>query len=336
MLGPLEQLAEWRHRARVNVFTLENPKEPIAVAWFGLDKLKAGLQKTRDKIGSSIKAVFQIGRKVDQEFLDEVEETLLTADIGPTATLEILDDLQAAYKSRKVRDADELYDYLKEDLKARLREWDTEVHFAAESPTVVMVAGVNGVGKTTSIAKLAKLYVDQGKKVLVAAADTFRAAAVEQLEIWSHRVGADIVKHQMGSDPGAVTYDAIDAAKARGVDVVIVDTAGRLHTRGNLMAELGKIRRVIEKNTAGGPHEVLLVLDATTGQNAIPQVREFRAAIDVTGLFLAKLDGTAKGGIVLGMKSEFDVPVKFVGLGEKSDDIAAFDPDAFVDAIFGD
>ena len=304
------------------------------MAWFGLDKLKAGLKKTRDKISGGIKAVFQMGRKIDDEFLEDVEESLLAADIGPKATMEIIDDLQEAYKSRKVSDAGQLYDYLRADLKDRLRSWDTQVRMASEPPTVIMVAGVNGVGKTTSIAKLAQMYVGQGKKVLVAAADTFRAAAVEQLEIWSQRVGADIVKHQMGADPGAVTYDAIDAAKARGVDVVIVDTAGRLHTRGNLMQELGKIRRVIEKNTADGPHEVLLVLDATTGQNAIAQVREFSAVADVTGLFLAKLDGTAKGGIVLGMKSEFDVPVKFVGLGEKAEDIAEFDPDAFVDAIF--
>ncbi len=306
------------------------------MAWFGLDKLKEGLKKTRDRIGGGIKSVFRLGRKIDDDFLEEVEEALLAADIGPKATMEILDDLQDAYRSRKVSDTDELYAYLKERLKERLRAWDTSLRQASKPPTVIMVAGVNGVGKTTSIAKLAKLFIDEGKKVLVAAADTFRAAAVEQLEIWSRRVGADIVKHQMGADPGAVTYDAIEAAKARGVDVVIVDTAGRLHTRANLMQELGKIRRVIEKNTEDGPHEVLLVLDATTGQNAVAQVREFSAAINVTGLFLAKLDGTAKGGIVLGMQSEFDTPVKFVGLGEKADDIARFDPDAFVDAIFED
>ena len=304
------------------------------MAWFGLDRLKAGLQKTRDKIGSGIKAVFTVGRKVDAELLEEIEETLLAADMGPTATTQIVADLEDAYKSRRVTDVEHLYQYLKEDLKSRLRSWDTQVHFAALPPTVIMVAGVNGVGKTTSIAKLAKMYINDGKSVLVAASDTFRAAAVEQLQIWCQRVGADIVKHQMGADPGAVTYDAIDAAKARGTDVVIVDTAGRLHTRDNLMRELEKIRRVIQKNTADGPHEVLLVLDATTGQNAVSQVREFKQVIDVTGLILAKLDGTAKGGIVLGMRSEFDIPVKFVGLGETADDIAPFDPDQFVDAIF--
>ena len=304
------------------------------MAWFGLDKLKAGLKKTRDKVGAGIKAVFTIGRKVDAELLEDIEESLLTADIGPKATMEIVDHLQEAYKSRKVTDAEQLYDYLKNELKENLRAWNTEVNFAPAPPTVIMVAGVNGVGKTTSIAKLAKLYKDDGKKVLVAASDTFRAAAVEQLEIWSQRVGVDIVKHQTGADPGAVTYDAIDAAKARGTDIVIVDTAGRLHTRTNLMRELDKIRRVIEKNTDGGPHEVLLVLDATTGQNAISQVREFKQAINVTGLFLAKLDGTAKGGIVLGMRSEVDIPVKFVGLGEKAEDIAPFNADEFVDAIF--
>ena len=304
------------------------------MAWFGLDKLKAGLKKTRDKISAGVKAVLTVGRKVDADLLEEIEETLLAADMGPKATMEIVDHLEQAYKSRDVSDAGQLYEYLKSDLKDRLREWDTEVRFAAEPPTVIMVAGVNGVGKTTSIAKLAKMYVGEGKKVLVAASDTFRAAAVEQLDIWSKRVGADIVKHQMGSDPGAVAYDAIDAAKARGVDIVIVDTAGRLHTRDNLMRELEKIRRVIAKNTTDGPHEVLLVLDATTGQNAISQAQTFKQAIEVTGLVLAKLDGTAKGGIVLGMRSEVDVPVKFVGIGEKPDDLAPFDPDQFVDAIF--
>ena len=304
------------------------------MAWFGLDKLKTGLRKTREKLATGLKAVFVMGRKVDDDFIEEIEETLLTADIGPKATMEIVEDLQDAYHSRKVESAEGLYEYLKSDLKQRLAAWDVSIHFAPQPPTVIMVAGVNGAGKTTSIAKLAKMFIDDGKSVLVAAADTFRAAAVEQLQIWCQRVGAEIVKHQMGADPGAVTYDAIEAAKARGADVVIVDTAGRMHTRYNLMRELDKIRRVIEKNTDAGPHEVLLVLDATTGQNAVAQVREFDQAINVTGLFLAKLDGTAKGGIVLGMRSEFDIPVKFVGVGEKAEDLFPFDASAFVDAIF--
>ena len=304
------------------------------MAWFGLDKLRTGLKKTREKFATGLKAVFAVGRKVDDDFIEEVEVTLLTADLGPKATMEIIEDLQEAYHSRKVESAEGLYEYLKSDLKQRLAAWDVSIHFAPQPPTVIMVAGVNGAGKTTSIAKLAKMFIDDGKSVLVAAADTFRAAAVEQLEIWGQRVGAEIVKHQMGADPGAVTYDAIEAAKARGTDVVIVDTAGRMHTRDNLMRELDKIRRVIEKNTDTGPHEVLLVLDAVTGQNAVAQVREFDQAINVTGLFLAKLDGTAKGGIVLGMQSEFDIPVKFVGVGEKAEDLAPFDASAFVDAIF--
>jgi fused signal recognition particle receptor len=224
--------------------------------------------------------------------------------------------------------------YLKGELRRRLTEEGNDIIMAPVPPTVILVAGVNGSGKTTSIAKIAKHYADEGKKVLLAASDTFRAAAVEQLSIWAERIGCEIVKHHHGADPAAVTFDAADAALGRGVDILIVDTAGRLHTQRNLMEELGKIRRVLEKKIPGAPHEVLLVLDATTGQNAISQSRVFKDAIRITGLVVAKLDGTAKGGVVVAIKNQLGIPVKFIGVGEKLDDIERFDAEAFVEALF--
>lgn len=305
------------------------------MAWFSLQRLKDGLKKTRDRLASTVKGLLTMGRKLDAETLGQIEEALIAADVGPTAAAKIVADLQKAYKEGVIEDSTEaVLEFLKNDLKANLKEWDTSLHFAPVPPTVIMVVGVNGVGKTTSIAKLAHRLKHQGHKVLLAAADTFRAAAVEQLEIWSRRIGVDIVKHQTGADPGAVVFDALDAAAARGMDVVIVDTAGRLHTKQNLMMELGKIARVIQKRVPDGPHEVLLVLDATTGQNAISQARLFKEVVNVTGIILAKLDGTAKGGIVIGMRDKVDIPVKLVGLGEKPEDMEAFDADAFVEALF--
>jgi fused signal recognition particle receptor len=304
------------------------------MAWFSLQKLKEGLKKTRDRIASTIKGLLTIGRKLDAETLGQIEEALIAADIGPTAAAKIAEDLRKAYKEREIEDPSQVLDFLKNDLKTSLKGWDTQLHFAPNPPTVIMVVGVNGVGKTTSIAKLAHRLKNDGRQVLLAAADTFRAAAVEQLEIWSQRIGVDIVRHQTGADPGAVVFDAMDAAAARGADVIIVDTAGRLHTKQNLMMELGKISRVIQKRIPDGPHEVLLVLDATTGQNAISQARLFREVVKVTGIILAKLDGTAKGGIVIGMRDKVDIPVKLVGLGEKPEDMEVFDPDGFVDALF--
>lgn len=304
------------------------------MAWFSLSKLKEGLQKTRAKLAAGMKAILTIGRKLDVECLDQIEEMLVTSDIGPAVAAKIVADLQKAYKDKAIEDSSKVLDFLKEELKQSLRGWNTDIHFAPAPPTVILVAGVNGSGKTTSIAKLANLLKKDGKKVLLAASDTFRAAAVEQLEIWSRRIGVEIVRHQTGADPGAVAYDALDAAQARQMDVVIVDTAGRLHTERNLMNELQKIHRVVGKKIPGAPHEALLVLDATTGQNAISQAKLFSAAIGITGIILAKLDGTAKGGIVLGMRNQIDIPVKLVGVGEKPDDIQTFDPDAFVDALF--
>jgi fused signal recognition particle receptor len=297
-------------------------------------KIRAGLQKTREKLSRSLEGIFSIGRKLDQDLIDELEEKLIAADMGPATAVRIIDEVRSAYKARRFTDPQGLYVFLKEEIRKLLAGPGDGVAFAASPPTVILVVGVNGSGKTTSIAKLASYFAKDGKKVLLAACDTFRAAAVDQLEIWSRRIGADLVKAQEGADPAAVAFDATDAAIARRADVLIVDTAGRLHTKENLMAELGKIQRVIRKKLPDAPHEVLLVLDATTGQNAIAQARTFREVVDVTGLFLAKLDGTAKGGVVVGIRNEVGVPVKFIGIGETPDDIEPFDPAAFAGALF--
>jgi len=300
-----------------------------------LSKLTEGLTKTRSKLADGVKSLFRIGRKVDAEFLQELEETLILGDVGVAATQRIVTDLKTRYRDREITAADDLLGIIKTDLKASLTEGVGPLPVNPTGPTVIMVAGVNGTGKTTAVARLAQLFVGEGKTVLLAACDTFRAAADAQLAIWADRVGVDIVRHKVGADPAAVAFDAATAAVARKVDYLIADTAGRLHTQDHLMRELGKIKKVLATKIPGAPHEVLLVLDATTGQNAIAQAKQFRAAIDITGIFLAKLDGTAKGGIVLAIKQELGIPVKFVGLGEKADDIAPFDPDTFVEALFG-
>ena len=297
-------------------------------------KFKEGLTKTRAALGGSLRRLVAIGRKIDDHFLAELEETLITSDIGVETAQQLLGDLKQKYRDRLIENQDEILDFLKTDLEQLLGSERRELVLAPAKPTVILIAGVNGVGKTTSIAKLAYLLKAQGQSVVLAACDTFRAAATEQLAIWSQRAGVEIVRHKPGGDPGAVAYDAVDAALARGADVLIVDTAGRLHTQTHLMRELDKIVRVIKKKIPDAPHEVLLVLDATTGQNAISQARTFMQAVPLTGLFLAKLDGTAKGGIVIAIKKQIDVPVKFVGTGEKLDDIAVFDPEAFIEALF--
>ena len=298
------------------------------------EKLKKGLEKTRGRFWSRLRNFFSFRRKIDESVLEELEDILIGADIGAKPVKKLIHELHEAWKSQTITETSQIHDFIKNKLKEDLRSWQTSIHYAPNPPTVIMVVGVNGVGKTTAIAKLANILIKDGKKVLVAAGDTFRAAAVDQLDIWSKRIGAEIVKHQTGSDPAAVAYDAVEASIARGIHVVIVDTAGRLHTHENLMSELSKIKRVISKRIPGAPHEVLMVLDATTGQNAISQAKMFKQAVDVTGIFLAKLDGTAKGGIVLGMRNEINIPVKFVGLGETADDIEIFDADTFVNALF--
>jgi len=301
-----------------------------------LEKFKQGLAKTKEVFTAPLKKIFSVFRKLDEATLSEIEEALITADFGVDATGKIMDSLRRAYKKGEIETTDKVLDFLKKDLKGRLTEKGNDVRWAPSPPTVILVCGVNGVGKTTSIAKLARSLTGEGKKVMLCASDTFRAAAVDQLSIWAERLGIDIVKHRMGADPAAVVFDATDAAVARKADVLLIDTAGRLQTKENLMKELTKIRSVASKKIAGAPHEVLLVLDATTGQNAISQAEHFKAATSVTGLFLAKLDGTAKGGIVVAIKDKLDIPVKYVGTGETPDDVARFNADEFVEALFTD
>ncbi|MHC4125538.1 MAG: signal recognition particle-docking protein FtsY, partial [Planctomycetota bacterium] len=275
-----------------------------------------------------------LGRNIDDNLLDVLEETLISDDIGVETTDKLISDLRTAYGKRQIVATDDIVPFLKEHIKSYWPGRDRQLHMAETGPTVILVAGVNGSGKTTSIAKLAYILSRDNKQVIVAACDTFRAAAVEQLTIWAERIGVQIVKHKRSSDPAAVAFDACQAAAARGADFLILDTAGRLHTQKDLMRQLTKIRDVVARQIAGCPTEVLLVLDATTGQNAIAQAKMFTKAIDVTGIFLAKLDGTARGGIVIAIKDKLDIPVKFVGLGEKPEDIAEFEPEVFVEALF--
>ncbi len=296
--------------------------------------IKERLGKTRDKISASLTSIISLGRNIDDELLDELEETLISDDIGVETTDKLITDLRDGYKKRQIEKTDDIVPFLKEHIKSYWPQRDRELQLSQSPPTVILVAGVNGSGKTTSIAKLGYILSRNDKKVIVAACDTFRAAAVEQLSIWAERIGVPIIKQKSGSDPAAVAFDACEAAVARGADFLILDTAGRLHTQKDLMRELTKIRDVVAKKIPGTPNEVLLVLDATTGQNAIAQAKMFMEAIDVTGIFLAKLDGTARGGIVIAIKDQLDIPVKFVGLGEKPEDIAEFDPEKFVEALF--
>jgi fused signal recognition particle receptor len=296
--------------------------------------LKERLGKTRDKISTSLSAVLRLGRNIDETLLDELEETLISDDIGVETTEKLISSLRQAYRSRQIATTDQIVPFLKEQIKNYWPAQDRQLRLADTGPTVILIAGVNGTGKTTSIAKLGYILSQNGKNVIVAACDTFRAAAIEQLTIWAERIGVQIVKHQIGGDPAAVAFDACEAALARNADVVILDTAGRLHTKKDLMQQLKKIRDVAARKIPGAPHEVLLVLDATTGQNAIAQAKIFTEVINLTGIFLAKLDGTARGGIVLAIKDQLNIPVKFVGLGEKPEDIAEFDPEKFVEALF--
>jgi fused signal recognition particle receptor len=298
-----------------------------------IEKLKAALEKTRKVFASGIASLFRIGRKIDDALIQELEEKLIMSDVGVETTRHILESLKQSYKMKEIQDETEIISFLKQTMKDLLTQEGNEVIYAQEPPTVILVVGVNGSGKTTSIAKLAAYFSSMDKKVLLAASDTFRAAAIEQLERWAQRVQVNVIKHEMGSDPAAVAFDAVEAALSRKADIVLIDTAGRLHTQKNLMQELGKIHRVIGKKLSGAPHEVLLVLDATTGQNAINQAKQFKEAVKVTGLFLAKLDGTAKGGVILAIQKEVGIPVKFIGLGEHYEDIEPFDAQRFTDAL---
>lgn len=297
-------------------------------------RLLAGLSKTKDNITGRIDSLLKSYTKIDEDLLEELEEILITADVGVTTTMEIIDRLRDMIKERGVKDPLEVRDLLKEIVASILKEGNSGLDLDP-GPAVIVMVGVNGVGKTTTIGKLAQRYKKDGKKVMLAAADTFRAAASEQLDIWAKRVDVDIIKHHEGADPGAVVFDAIKASQSRKVDLLICDTAGRLHNKANLMNELGKIFKIIDREYPEAKKEVLLVVDATTGQNAVSQAKTFKEVANITGIVLTKLDGTAKGGVVLAVKSEVDVPVKLIGVGERAEDLQSFDAESFTDAIFG-
>ena len=309
----------------------EEEKKPKKVSLF--DRLKQGLTKAKQGITDRIDEVLKAYTKVDEELLEDLEEVLITADVGVNTTMDIIEKLEDVIRTKKITDPQDVREELKLIIEDILSKDDTKLD-ASHSPTIILMVGVNGVGKTTTIGKLAHRYKSEGKKVLLAAGDTFRAAAIDQLEVWANRCNVDIIKHQEGADPGAVIFDAIKASKARGVDVLICDTAGRLHNKSNLMNELGKVFKIVDREYPEAKKEVLLVVDATTGQNAVSQAKSFKEVCDITGLALTKLDGTAKGGVILAVKSEVDVPVKLIGVGEKMEDLQDFDSKSFVDALF--
>ena len=296
------------------------------------EKLKQGMNKTKSAFDEKINNVFKSFRKVDEDFLDELEEILIMSDIGVDTSVEIINNLRNRIKKEKIQDEEDVKRALREEMQKILDVTDISLHLNTK-PSVILVVGVNGVGKTTSIGKIANRLAKDGKKVVVAAADTFRAAAVEQLEIWANRAGADIVKREEGVDPASVVYDAIRITREKNADVLIVDTAGRLHNKKYLMDELNKIQKVINKEMAEADKEVLLVIDGTTGQNAISQVKAFKEEADITGLVITKLDGTAKGGVAIGIVSENKIPIKFIGVGEQIDDMEVFNSEDFVKAI---
>jgi len=305
------------------------PQEPSL-----LDRLKAGIEKTRTGLVNKLDDVLSGKKEIDADVLDELEYTLITADIGVKTTQEILDQIRLRVDRKQLGDVQELKGLIREHLLEVLQANDRPMQRVAEPPAVVMVVGVNGAGKTTTIGKLAQRFKDEGRTVLLCAADTFRAAAIEQLEVWGTRTGTDVIRQKTGADPSAVLYDALTAAKARKVDYVIVDTAGRLHTKDNLMAELEKMRRTTQKVIPSAPHEVLLVLDGTTGQNGLEQARKFTGSSGVTGIVLTKLDGTAKGGVVVAITRELGLPIRYIGIGEQVGDLLPFDPETFIDSIF--
>ena len=297
-------------------------------------KLKEGLTKTRKSLTEKIEKVIIGYADIDDDLLDELEDALIQADVGVKTSLQLMDDVRAGIKKKQINSPEDLKPFLIKRITEMLNEGSDETNIAKSGPTVILVIGVNGVGKTTTIGKLGRYYKEQGKNVMFAAADTFRAAAIDQLEIWGQRVNVPVIKHEEGSDPAAVVFDAVKAAIARKVDILIIDTAGRLHNKANLMTELNKIQRVIKREIAEAPHETLLVLDATTGQNAISQAELFTKSAPISGLVLTKLDGTAKGGVVIGLKSELSMTVKWIGVGEGMDDLHPFVANDFAAALF--
>ena len=313
-----------------NIEVVEEPQKKVNL----FERLKQGLTKAKQGITDKIDDVLKSYTKVDEEILEELEEILITADVGVNTTMDIIDKLRDKIKENKITEPSGVKAELKNIIEEILTNENSTLN-VEKSPTIILMVGVNGVGKTTTIGKLANRYKQEGKKILLAAGDTFRAAAIEQLEVWAGRSNVDIIKHQEGADPGAVVFDAIKAAKARKVDLLICDTAGRLHNKANLMNELGKVFKIVDREFPEANKEVLLVVDATTGQNAVVQAKTFKEVADITGIVLTKLDGTAKGGVVLAVKSEVDVPVKLIGVGEKVEDLQDFDAKAFSEALFG-
>ena len=300
------------------------------------NKLKDGLSKTRESGPTAQLRNILVGKTLSAELIRDIEKLLIQADVGIKTAIELRKDIQAGWERSEINNGTDAWEFLKDQLVAYFPDEDREIHFAEQGPTVILVAGINGAGKTTSIAKITKSLRDEGKTVLLAACDTFRAAAVEQLEIWSDRLGVEVVKGKQGGDPAAVAFDAADAAVARGVDCLVIDTAGRLHTQEHLMRQLTKIKNVVARKIPDAPHETILVIDATTGQNGINQAKIFTQASDVSGIFLSKLDGSARGGIVIAIREELNLPVKFVGVGETPDDVEPFDPPKFVEAMFSE
>ena len=307
--------------------------EPKKLSFF--EKLKEGLTKTRDEFSNKIDGILKSYKKIDEELFDDLEEVLVTADVGVNTTMQLIDNLRARVKEEKTKEPSEVKELLKDEIRKVMMKSDLDNSLNIEpSPAVILVVGVNGVGKTTTIGKMSNNFKKQGKKVLIAAGDTFRAAAIEQLEEWGNRAGVSIISHKEGADPAAVVFDGIQAAKARGIDVLICDTAGRLHNKANLMQELNKIFRIVEREYGDARKEILLVLDATTGQNAINQARVFKEVANITGVALTKLDGTAKGGVIIALYNELNIPVKLVGVGEGIEDLQEFVVEDFVEALF--
>jgi len=299
-----------------------------------LDRLKAGIQKTRSGLVDRLEEVISGKKEIDADLIEELEYTLITADLGVRTVADIIDEIRARADRKQVGDGDEIRNLIRQRLLEILRASERPIQAVAAPPAVILMVGINGAGKTTTIGKLTSRFVGQGRQVLLCAADTFRAAAVEQLQIWAERNGVAMIRQSPGADPSAVVFDALNAAKARKVDYVIVDTAGRLHTKDNLMAELEKMRRTAQRVIPGAPHEVWLVMDATTGQNGLEQARKFTESAGVTGIVLTKLDGTAKGGIVVAIARELNLPIRFVGVGEKLDDLLPFEPEEFIQSLF--
>ena len=310
----------------------EEEEEPKS--WF--EKLSAGLNKTRTGFVGRLKKLVLGSTVIDDDLLDELEEMLYEADVGVKTTQELLDHLHQKVDEENITEPEKIYEILRDQLKAKLTKFSSEPNFKEDGLSVFLIIGVNGVGKTTTIAKLARRFSQEGKKVVLAAGDTFRAAAIDQLTIWGERVNCDVIRGNEGGDPGALVFDAIHAARKREANVLIVDTAGRMHVKANLMAELKKVQKIAAKESDGGPHEILLVLDATTGQNAVQQAKQFNESLPISGLVVTKLDGTAKGGVLFAVEEQIEVPVKFIGVGEKMDDLMPFDPDMFLEALFAD